>query len=109
MLKNYEETLDMIANAVTRQFYRGTDYDGLKNTIVECATKIYIAQIQLEKEKLQQEYNELYEGHEKLSYDWAQLKKENKDLRKKYNELIEESNRNIIEHVKKRKRGKEQC
>lgn len=90
----YEETLDMIANAVTRQFYHGTDYDGLKNIIVECATNIYIKQMELENEKLQEEYNELYEGHEKLSYDWAQLKKENKELRKKYNELLEESNRN---------------
>lgn len=46
-------------------------------------------------EKLQQEYDELYEAHEKLSYDWAKLKKENKelrgdydDLRKNYNELV---------------------
>lgn len=98
----YEETLNMIANAVTRQFYHGTDYDGLKNTIVESATNIYIKQMELEKEKLQEEYNELYEGHEKLSYDWAQLKKENKELHKKYNELLEESNRNNSEHVEKR-------
>jgi hypothetical protein len=98
----YEETLNMIANAVTRQFYRGTDYDGLKNTIVESATNIYIKQMELEKEKLQEEYNELYEGHEKLSYDWAQLKKENKELHKKYSELLEESNRNIIEYVRKK-------
>lgn len=46
-------------------------------------------------EKLQQEYDELYEAHENLSYDWARLKKENKklrddydDLRKNYNELV---------------------
>jgi predicted nuclease with TOPRIM domain len=46
-------------------------------------------------EKLQQEYDELYEAHEALSYDWAKLKKENKelrddydDLRKNYNELV---------------------
>lgn len=46
-------------------------------------------------EKLQQEYDELYEAHERLSYDWAKLKKENKelrddydDLRKNYNELV---------------------
>lgn len=89
----YKETLNMIANAVTGQFYHGTDYDGLKNTIVECATKIYIAQMQLEKEKLQQEYDELCEGHDKLSYDWAQLKKENRELNKKYSELLEDFNK----------------
>lgn len=57
-------------------------------------------------EKLQQEYDELYdryeklyEAHEKLSYDWARLKKENKelhsdydDMRKNYNELVIKSN-----------------
>lgn len=53
-------------------------------------------------EKLQQEYDELYdryeklyEAHEALAYDWAKLKKENKelhdyydDMRKNYNELV---------------------
>lgn len=46
-------------------------------------------------EKLQQEYDELYEAHEELAYDWAKLKKENKelhdyydDMRKNYNELV---------------------
>lgn len=34
--------------------------------------------------KLQKEYNDLYEGHENLSYDWARLKKENKELVKVY-------------------------
>lgn len=90
---SYEETLNMIASVVNRQFYHGTNYDGLKNTIVECATKIYIAQMQLEKEKLQQEYDDLCEGHDKLSYEWAKLKKENRELNKKYNELLEDFNR----------------
>lgn len=47
-----------------------------------------------DKEKLK-DYDELYEAHERLSYDWAKLKKENKelhdyydDLRKNYNELV---------------------
>lgn len=51
--------------------------------------------MELEKEKLQQEYDELYEAHEALAYDWAKLKKENKelhdyydDMRKNYNELV---------------------
>ena len=47
-----------------------------------------------DKEKLE-DYDELYEAHERLSYDWARLKKENKelrdcydDMRKNYNELV---------------------
>lgn len=57
-------------------------------------------------EKLQQEYDELYDkyeklydAHEELSYNWAKLKKENKelhsdydDMRKNYNELVIKSN-----------------
>lgn len=91
----YKEILSMVSDSVYDQFIHGLDYDGLKSTLVECATKIYIQQMQLEKEKLQQEYNDLYEGHDKLSYEWAKLKKENKelhgnydDLRKNYNELV---------------------
>ena len=83
----------MVSKSAYDQFIHGLDYDGLKSTIIECATKIYIKQMELEKEKLQQEYNELYEGHDKLSYDWAQLKKENRELNKKYNELLEDFNR----------------
>lgn len=89
----YKEILEMVSNSAYNQFFKGLDYDGLKSTIVECATKIYIAQMQLEKEKLQEEYDDLYEGHDKLSYDWAQLKKENRELNKKYNELLEDFNR----------------
>lgn len=51
----YKEILDMVADAAYNKFIHGLDYDGLKSTIVECATKIYIAQMQLEKEKLQEE------------------------------------------------------
>jgi hypothetical protein len=83
----------MVSDSAYDKFINGLDYDGLKSTIVECATKIYIAQMQLEKEKLQEEYDDLYEGHDKLSYDWAQLKKENRELNKKYNELLEDFNR----------------
>lgn len=97
----YKEILDMVSDSVYNKFIHGLDYDGLKSTIVECATKIYIAQMQLEKEKLQEEYDDLYEGHDKLSYEWAKLKKENRELNKKYNELLEESNRNNSEPVKK--------
>lgn len=98
----YKEILRMIADAAYNQFLKCVNYDGLQNTLVECATNIYIKQMELEKEKLQQEYDELCEGHDKLSYDWAQLKKENKELRKKYNELLEESNRKSSEPVEKR-------
>lgn len=89
----YKEILDMVSDSAYNKFIHGLDYDGLKSTIVECATKIYIAQMQLEKEKLQQEYDDLYEGHDKLAYDWAKLKKENKELRKKCSELLEAFNR----------------
>lgn len=83
----------MVSDSAYNKFIHGLDYDGLKSTIVECATKIYIAQMQLEKEKLQQEYDELCEGHDKLSYEWAKLKKENRELNKKYSELLEDFNR----------------
>lgn len=95
----YKEILSMVSDSTYTAFYKGLNYEGMQKTIVECATKIYIAQMQLEKEKLQQEYNDLYEGHDKLSYEWAQLKKENRelhgdydDLRKNYNELVIKSN-----------------
>jgi chromosome segregation ATPase len=89
----YKEILDMVSDSAYNKFIHGLDYDGLKSTIVECATKIYIAQMQLEKEKLQEEYDDLYEGHDKLAYDWAKLKKENKELRKKCSELLAELNK----------------
>ena len=86
----YKEILDMVSDSAYNKFIHGLDYDGLKSTIVECATKIYIAQMQLEKEKLQEEYDE---GHDKLSCEWAKLKKENRELHKKYNELFEDFNK----------------
>ena len=97
----YKEILDMVSDSAYNKFIHGLDYDGLKSTIVECATKIYIKQIELEKEKLQQEYDELYEGHEKLSSYWAKLKKENRELHKKYNELLDSSNRKSNEPVER--------
>lgn len=46
-------------------------------------------------EKLQKDYDDLYEGHENLTHEWVRLKKELKalhgdydDLRKNYNELV---------------------
>ena len=71
----YKEILEMVSNSAYNQFFKGLNYGGLQNTLVECATKIYIKQMELEKEKLQQEYDELCEGHDKLSYEWAKLKK----------------------------------
>ena len=51
--------------------------------------------MQLEKEKLQKDYDDLYEGHENLTHEWVRLKKELKalhgdydDLLKNYNELV---------------------
>lgn len=98
----YKEIFNMVSNSAYNQFPKGFNYDGLQSTLVECATKIYIKQMELEKEKLQQEYDELYEGHEKLSSDWAKLKKENRELNKKYSELLDSSNRKNNEPVEKR-------
>lgn len=71
----YKEIFDMVAVTAYNRFPKGFNYEGLQNCIVENATKIYIEQMRLEKEKLQQEYDDLYEGHDKLSYEWAKLKK----------------------------------
>lgn len=101
-MMTYKEILNMISNSVCDVFYKGLnynnfykslDYNGTQKPIIECATKIYIAQMQLEKEKLQEEYDDLYEGHDKLSYEWAKLKKENRELNKKYNEILGDFNR----------------
>ena len=89
----------MVSDTTYTAFYKGLNYEGMQKTIVECATKIYIKQMELEKEKLQEEYDELYEGHDELSYKWAKLKKENRELNKKYSELLEESNRKSNEPV----------
>lgn len=101
-MMTYKEIFNEVSISAYNQFPKGFNYDGLQSTLVECATKIYIKQMELEKEKLQQEYDELYEGHDKLSYEWAQLKKENKELHKKYSELLEESNRKSNEPVERR-------
>lgn len=98
-MMTYKEILEMVSNSAYNQFFKGLNYGGLQNTLVECATNIYIAQMQFEKEKLQEEYDDLYEGHDKLSYEWAKLKKENRELNKKYSELLEDSNRKSNESV----------
>lgn len=98
----YKEIFNEISNSAYDRFSKGLNYEGLQSTLVECAAKIYIKQMELEKEKLQQDYDELYEGHEKLSSDWAKLKIEIRDLRKKYNELLEESNRKSNEPIERR-------
>ena len=98
----YKEIFNEVSISAFHKFPKGFNYEGLQSTLVECATKIYIKQMELEKEKLQQEYDELYEGHEKLSSDWAKLKKENRELNKKYSELLDSSNRKNNEPVEKR-------
>ena len=89
----YQEIFNEVSNSAFNKFPKGFNYDGLQSTLVECATNIYIKQMELEKEKLQEEYDDLYEGHDKLSYEWAKLKKENRELNKKYNELLGDFNR----------------
>lgn len=98
----FKEILEMISGTADYYFFNSLKDDGMQKKLIECATKIYIKQMELEKEKLQQEYDELYEGHEKLSSDWAKLKIEIRDLRKKYNELLEESNRKSDEPIERR-------
>ncbi len=98
----YKEIFDEVSTSAYNQFPKGFNYEGLQNCIVENATKIYIEQMRLEKEKLQQEYDDLYEGHDKLCHEWALLKKENKELHKKYNELLDSSNRKSNEPVKEK-------
>ena len=41
----FEEILYMIKRSCDKNFYKGTDYDGLKPEIVRCATNIYIEQM----------------------------------------------------------------
>jgi uncharacterized protein with PIN domain len=43
--KTFNEILSMICSSCNKSFYKGTDYDGLKQEIVRCATKIYIEQM----------------------------------------------------------------
>lgn len=56
----YKEIFDMVAVTAYNRFPKGFNYEGLQNCIVENATKIYIEQMRLEKEKLQQEYEDLH-------------------------------------------------
>lgn len=95
----YKEILTTISNSACNAFNKGLNYDGMRKTIVECATNIYIEQMKLEYKELQEAYAKLYEGHDKLAYDWAKLKKENRELNKKYSELLEAFNRNNSEPV----------
>ena len=59
-------------------------------------------------EKLQKDYDDLYEGHENLTHEWVRLKKELKalhgdydDLAKDYNELVAKCNNLYTELVAK--------
>lgn len=40
--RTFEDILYMIKRSCDKNFYKGTDYDGLKPEIVRCATYIYI-------------------------------------------------------------------
>ena len=41
----FEDILYMIKRSCDKNFYKGTDYDGMKQEIVRCATDIYIEQM----------------------------------------------------------------
>ena len=43
--QTFEDILYMIKRSCDKNFYKGTDYDGLKPEIVRCATNIYIEQM----------------------------------------------------------------
>lgn len=43
--QTFESILYMIKRSCDKNFYKGTDYDGLKPEIVRCATDIYIEQM----------------------------------------------------------------
>ena len=43
--RTFEDILYMIIRSCDKNFYKGTDYDGLKPEIVRCATNIYIEQM----------------------------------------------------------------
>lgn len=50
-MMTYKEIFDMVAVTAYNRFPKGFNYEGLQNCIVENATKIYIEQMRLEKEK----------------------------------------------------------
>lgn len=43
--QTFEDILYMIKRSCDKNFYKGTDYDGMKPEIVRCATDIYIEQM----------------------------------------------------------------
>jgi hypothetical protein len=43
--RTFEDILYMIKRSCDKNFYKGTDYDGLKPEIVRCAANIYIEQM----------------------------------------------------------------
>ncbi len=43
--QTFEDILCMIKRSCNKNFYKGTDYDGMKPEIVRCATDIYIEQM----------------------------------------------------------------
>lgn len=86
----YKEIFNEVSISAFHKFPKGFNYGGLQSTLVECATKIYIEQMKLDREELLERNRELLE--------------ENKELHKKYNELLEESNRKSNEPVEEDRR-----
>ena len=43
--QTFEEIVYMIKSSCDKNFYKGVDYDGMKQEIIRCATKIYIEQM----------------------------------------------------------------
>lgn len=49
--QTFADILYMIKRSCDKNFYKGTDYDGMKQEIVRCATDIYIEQMRQKGEK----------------------------------------------------------
>lgn len=47
-------------------------------------------------EKLQKDYDDLYEGHENLTHEWVRLKKELKELRGDYDDMYKNYSELVI-------------
>ena len=43
--QTFEEIVYMIKSSCNKSFYKGMDYDGMKQEIIRCATEIYIEQM----------------------------------------------------------------
>lgn len=55
--QTFADILYMIKRSCDKNFYKGTDYDGIKPEIVRCATDIYIEQMRQQGGKRKEKRN----------------------------------------------------